>query len=338
MFKKSLSTVSLAAIAALLLLVPVHAFALTITPIRYEISGDPGQTLSETMTLVNETNTAQTYYASFSNFEAQGDTGSPTFVDPKDDLGTWITTEQASVNLGAGQQKIISFKITIPKNAEPGGHFAALFWGTSPGSQPGQVSVGSKTGMLILLSVNGDVKEAAGLIDFQTNSKKWFYKELPVGFQYRFSNQGGDRVKPQGSVVIRSILGWRVKKVNANQFDGNVLPNTTRKFNPEWTKRDSVDVRDQEIARGEAYSFTGEVKKEWHNFAIGIFRAKLVIQFGNNNEVVKSNSAYFVVFPWELTLLILIVGTPLFLILRMLLRQYNRRIIRKAQIKTTLKR
>lgn len=330
MFRKSLLVFGLGAL--MLWSVPSVASALTITPIRYEIAGDPGQTLSETMTLVNETNVAQTYYASFSNFEAQGDTGSPTFVDPKEGLGTWITTDTASINLAPGQQKVIPFKINIPANAEPGGHFAALFWGTSPGAQAGQVSVGSKTGMLILLSVNGGVAEAGGLVDFQLHNNDHFYKKLPVGFQYRFSNQGGDRVKPTGSVVIRAILGWKVKEVNANQFDGNVLPGTTRKFAPEWAKRDSVDVRDQEIARHEAYSFTQAVRDEWHNFAVGIYRAKLDINFGTTDQTVKSKAVYFVVFPWELILTLCVVITPIFFILRGALRRYNRRIIRKARI------
>jgi hypothetical protein len=283
------------------------------------------------MTIVNETQKSQVYYASFANFEAQGDTGSPTFIDPKDDLGTWITTDEASVNLAPGVQKEIGFKITIPKDAEPGGHFAAIFWGTSPGNVPGQVSIGTKTGMLILLSVNGDVKEQAGLVDFSLHNNKHFYKELPVGFQYRFSNQGGDRVKPTGSIVIRSILGWTVKKVNANPFDGNVLPNTTRKFNPEWSKRDSVDQKDQQLERNEKYSFTKSLKNEWRNFAVGIYRAKVVASFGSTSQTIKSDAVYFVVFPWELLLVIIIIAIPVYLILRALLRSYNRSIIRKAQ-------
>lgn len=311
--------------------VPNQVLALTITPIRYEISGDPGQTLTEKMGLVNETEKTQTYYATFANFEAQGDTGSPLFVDAKEDLGTWITTDLASVTLSPGEQREIPFKIAIPKDAEPGGHFAVVFWGTNPGGAGGQVSIGTKTGMLILLSVNGDVKEAAGLVDFQLHNNKHFYKKLPVGFQYRFSNQGGDRVKPTGSIVVRSILGWRVKKVNANPFDGNVLPNTTRKFTTEWSKRDSVDDRDQELARNESYSFSKELKSEWHNFAVGIFRARLVTQFGVEQQTVKSKGVYFVVFPWELLLVIFVIGIPIFIILRTILRRYNRSIIRKAE-------
>ncbi len=311
--------------------VPLRAHALTITPIRYEIAGDPGQTLHEKMGLVNETKNTQTFYASFANFEAQGDTGSPTFVDAKDDLGTWITTEQASITLAPGAQKEMSFTITIPKDAEPGGHFAAIFWGTSPGGAPGQVSIGAKTGMLILLSVNGDVKESAGLVDFTLHNNTHFYRQLPVGFQYRFSNQGGDRVKPAGSVVVRSVLGWVVKKVNANPFDGNVLPGTTRRFTPEWGKKDSVDARDQELARHASYSFTKNVKSEWHNFAVGIFHARIVATFGTTNQTVKSHAVYFVVFPWELLLILVAIGIPLYFTLRALLRRYNRSIIRKAQ-------
>lgn len=314
-----------------LVLVPKSAHALTLSPIRYEISGNPGEVLTEEIKVFNESKKSQFYYISFSNFEAQGDSGSPAFVDPKDGLGTWITTSEASLNLAAGEQKTVTFKIAIPKDAEPGGHFAALFFGTTAPGESNGVSIGTKTGALILLSVAGEVRESAGLVDFQLHNNKHFYKSLPVGFQYRFSNQGGDRVKPKGNVIVRSILGWRVKKVNANPGDGNVLPKTTRKFTPEWSKRTSISDRDQENARNEKYSFKKAVVDEWHNFAVGIYRARLISEFGTTNQVVKSKAVYFVVFPWELLLVIFVLGTPIFFILRMLVRRYNRAIIRKAQ-------
>ena len=114
---------------ALLLKLP-SASALTITPVRFEISGNPGDTLRGEILLINETDTAETYYSTFSNFEAQGESGSPAFVEPKEGLGTWIGTELDSVFLAPRQQKIIPFTITVPKDAEPGGHFAVIFWGT----------------------------------------------------------------------------------------------------------------------------------------------------------------------------------------------------------------
>lgn len=332
---KKLSRIAILIALLVLAVSPVKAFALTLSPLRFEVAADPGETVTKEIKLVNESKTSQFYYISFSNFEAQGDSGSPTFIEPRDGLGTWITTSEASVNLAPGQQKTVTFTVSVPKDAEPGGYFAAIFFGTTaPNTQSG-VTIGTKTGALLLLSVRGDVEEAAGLVDFQLHNNKHIYRMLPVGFQYRFSNQGGDRVKPVGSIVVRSILGWRVEKVNANPFDGNVLPKTTRKFTPEWSKSDSVESRDQEYARNERYSFTKNVKAEWKNFAVGIFRARAILHYGSTDQMVKSKAVYFVVFPWELLLVCFVIVVPLWLILRALVRSYNRRIIRNAQARFT---
>lgn len=309
---------------------PRTAHALTISPVRLEISGDPGETLTQEIILINESREIETYYTSYANFEAQGESGSPAFVEPTEGLGTWMSIGDA-ITLNPGQQKKIPFTITIPKSADPGGNFAVIFFGTTPNGKG--VSIGAKTGVLILLSVNGDVKEQAGLVEFNLNDKKHFYKQLPVGFYYRFSNQGGDRVKPSGNIIIRSIFGWRVAKVNANPNDGNVLPGTTRKFLPEWAKRDSVVVRADEDTRNESYSFIRAVRSEWHNFAVGVFRARLVAEFGTTNQEIKSKSVYFIVFPWELLLVIIVIAIPVWMILRTLIKRYNRSIIRKAQLR-----
>ena len=50
-----------------------NASALTITPVRFEISGNPGDTLRGELLLINENETAETFYSTFSNFEAQGE-------------------------------------------------------------------------------------------------------------------------------------------------------------------------------------------------------------------------------------------------------------------------
>jgi len=306
---------------------PQHAHALTISPTRLEIVGDAGKTITEQVLLVNETDDAETFYPSFANFEAQGESGTPTFVEPKEGLGTWMTAG-GPVTLKGGESKEVTVTISIPAGTEPGGNFAAIFWATTPPSQTGAVSVGSQVGLLVLLSVSGEVKEDFGLVDFNTKGKQFFYKSLPVGFEYRFSNQGGDRVKPEGTVTVRSIFGWRVAKIDANPYEGNVLPTTTRKFTPEWKKRESVEEKE---ARGEEkYSFKKALAHEWQNFAVGIFRAQLKTEFGTEEQRATSKNVYFVVFPWEL-LLVLVPGVYILLrVLKFMLRRYNRSIIKKA--------
>jgi hypothetical protein len=192
--------IKIAVISGVLLSGPFSASALSITPPRVELKGNPGETVIQDMTLTNDTKSTQIYYSSFANFEAQGETGNPAFVESKEDLGSWMNTEE-SVALKAGQSIIVPVTIKIPSNAEPGGHFAAVFWGTTPNATSGSaVSIGAKVGMLVLLSVPGNVKEDGGLVSFSTLDHKFFYNTLPVSFEYRFKNDGGDRIKPVGKI------------------------------------------------------------------------------------------------------------------------------------------
>jgi hypothetical protein len=197
-------------------------FALTISPARIEVSGDPGSVINKEITLLNDSKAGEeTYYVSYSNFEAQGETGSPLFVEPKGDLGTWMNAG-TSVTLKANESKKIPLTITIPKDAYSGGHFAVVFFGNNP-DNGGQVSVGAKTGTLVLLTVNGDVLEAGGLSTFNTVKNKFLFNSLPVSMEYRWKNDGNDRVKPEGKVTIRNMFYIPVARINANAVSGNIL-------------------------------------------------------------------------------------------------------------------
>ena len=304
-----------------------NASALTITPVRFEISGNPGDILRGEILLINENETAETFYSTFSNFEAQGESGSPAFVEPKEGLGTWIQTEFGSVYLTPRQQKIIPFTITVPKDAEPGGHFAVIFWGTSPAGGGG-VSVGAQTGVLVLLSVNGEVREDAGLLGFQIKDKKFWHSVLPVSFEYRFKNDGGDRVKPEGKIVIRNTVFWPTEKINANPVVGNVLPGSTRKFSVDWIKYSRP--ADYVAPTGIFGKFWSNVGYQWRNFAVGLYSANLKVAYGISGAEAKG-SAFFFVFPWQLVLVMLIVLFLLFWGGGKLIRRYNRFIIEKAR-------
>jgi len=305
----------------------VHA--LTISPARIEVSGDPGTTVTRDITLLNDSGGVETYYVTYSNFEAQGETGSPLFVEPKDDLGTWMSTPQDSITLAPNETKTITLSINIPKDAYSGGHFAVVFFGNNP--KGGQISVGAKTGTLVLLSVNGNVLEAGGLASFNTLSHKFFYNSLPVSLEYRWKNDGNDRVKPQGNVTIHDMFYIPVAHFDANPTTGNILPHSTRLFNLGWGNQtaDSNTVPPSSFIS----SFFGKVAYQWENFAVGLYFAKLNLVYGTQNYH-SSKTAIFFVFPWQLLLCMLVVLIIVFFIGRIILKKYNRYIIEKAR--TTL--
>ncbi|OGI90574.1 hypothetical protein A2911_00405 [Candidatus Nomurabacteria bacterium RIFCSPLOWO2_01_FULL_40_15] len=310
-----------------LYLYPTKVNALTLSPTRFEIRGNPGDTLNEEMLITNETETAEIYYSSFSNFEAQGDSGSPAFVEPKEGLGTWITTGAASIDVAPRQQKIVSFKVDIPKDAEPGGYFAVIFWGTSPAGQ-GQVSIGAKTGILVLLSVNGEVREEAGLLNFNTIDSKFWYNTLPVSFEYRFKNDGGDRIKPQGTIKIRDTIFLPTETLDANPVEGNVLPGSTRKIKVDWIKYERpVDFVEP---TGIFAKFWSDTYYQWKNFAVGLYSANLNVSYGLQEQQVKK-TVFFFVFPWQLVLVMVLLFIIIFWSGKKLIKRYNRFIIERAR-------
>lgn len=277
-----------------------QAHALTLTPVRIELSGDAGTVVTSEITLINDRDTEETFYSSYANFEAQGETGSPNFVDPTEGLGTWIRTDDVVV-LSPGTSKIIPVSITIPTNAEPGGYFAAVFFGTNNPNlgDAGSVSIGAKTGVLVLLRVNGDVDENGGILEFDTKNGTRFFTSLPVSFYYRFQNTGGDRVKPEGDITIKHFIGFTKARVPANLVEGNVLPNQIRRFEATWQSRSGDSVPQENM------NFFDNVKSQWSNFAFGYYKANIALSYGESNLITDASVGIWV-FPWHLLLTLIV--------------------------------
>ncbi len=317
------------AVLAIIALGTTEAFALTITPVRIEIKGDPGQVLTEEMTLINEQSTPATFYSSYANFEAQGDSGTPAFTTSDEGISTWMKTAE-SVTLGPNETKTVSLSIAIPSSATPGGYFGAIFWGTSPeGTKPGEVAISAKTGMLVLLSVNGEVKEEGGLVDFKTKDEKFWYNTLPVLFEYRFRNDGGDRVKPIGKITIRNTVYLRADRIDANPVQGNILPGSTRKFKVDWIKYSDPDG--EPLATSAMGKFFHTVRYQWKNFAVGLYSAHIDVAYGSQNQHAKAVTRFFV-FPWQLLICLIVGAIILWWLGKKALHHYNRLIIARARV------
>ena len=315
-FKKTLGTLAISLLAVSV----ITAQALTVSPARAELTGDPGETISDSFLIINEQNADQTFYTSVENFESQGESGTPNFTASKEGLPTWIKVEE-KVTLKKGERIKIPYSITIPKDAEAGGHFAAIFLSTVPPSLgDGQVSVGAKVGMLVLLKVTGNVKEDGGLLSFVIKEGKKVMTSIPINFVYRFNNKGNDRVKPEGSITIKNMLGNEVARLDANKSLGNVLPGSTRRFEITYGGIEAPPV---------SAPFFDQVKFEKDNFALGIYTANLSLGFGNSGKAVSSIS-YFI-FPWQLLTVVLVVALIAIIVLMLLLKQYNRWIIKQAR-------
>lgn len=297
------------------------ASALTISPARLEVSADPGETVTKDFLLINEQDVDQVYYTSVENFQAQGESGTPNFIASKEGLASWVQVEEKIV-IKKGERVEVPFTITVPKDGDAGGHFAAIFLSTVPPStQAGEVAVGAKVGMLILLRINGDLKEQGGVLSFGLKDDVHFVTKLPVTFLYRFQNGGNDRINPTGEISVINSFGFETDRLNANPSVGNILPGSTRRFEVIWG---------DETPLPPSASFFANVGYEARNFAFGFYKAKLNLSFGSSSTA--NSAAYFFVFPWHLFIVVLSSLVVLFFVFRSLLKRYNRWIIKQAQI------
>jgi hypothetical protein len=295
--------------------------ALTVSPARLEITGDPGKTLSGDFTIINEQQVDQVYYTSVENFEAQGESGTPSFSSAsKEGLATWITVQE-KIEIKRGERMKIPFTVSVPLNADAGGHFAAVFLTTQPPQAQGsEVSIGAKVGMLLLLRVSGNIKEDGAIASFVTTAGTNFYTNLPVNFAYRFSNSGNDRVNPYGAVTIKNIFGMVTTEINANPNLGNVLPNSIRKFDVKWSGSDAAPS---------SVSFFDNVVFQWRNFAMGKYTATLGLTFGSTGTA--SSQVSFYVLPWQLITTLLIGLFVLYVIIHLLIKHHDKVIIEQIR-------
>jgi hypothetical protein len=308
---------------------PAHAA--TVTP-RIELTGDPGQTVSGSMKLLNEEKQSKTYFITFENFESQDETGSPHFTPRREDLAAWLEAPE-TVTVGPSGFADVPFKVRIPAEAEAGGHFAAIFFQTEPPNKdrPGSIAISSKLGSLILLTVSGEFQQGATILEFRTKNKQRLFTSLPVSFYYRFQNVGGDHLKPVGDVLISNSLGRLTKILPANPVDGSVLPKSIRRFETIWAFGGKPLEQDPATEPPAApKGFWNNVQYQWHNFALGKYRATLKVVYGQPLQSANAKYTFFVL-PWQLLLTVLIAVLLFLIIARFSLRRYKSYIIAQAR-------
>jgi hypothetical protein len=168
----------------------VSVSALTISPVKLELEADPGQTIGGVFELHNEEGNARTLYVSYENFEPSGDLGTPRFVGRDSGLATWMTATPELV-IEPDKRVSVPYTITVPADAKPGGYFAAIFYGgQNPNAvEGGEVAIGGKLGLLVLLRVRGDITEEGGINTFGTKDGSRFFTSLPISFGTQMTNR-----------------------------------------------------------------------------------------------------------------------------------------------------
>lgn len=322
---------------------------LSISPARYELTADKGKTVFGEFIITNDTDSDQVYSTSIENFYSQGETGVPLFKKEDKDIAAWGRVD-STVSVAKGEKKTVQFSVNVPDDAQAGGHFGAIFlYAKPPEGKDVSVAVGTKIAMLVMLTVSGDIKLDGDIKDFSVIDPRAveqkpgkFFTDLPLRLSYRFTNSGNDRINPYGVITIKNTFGVKSKLLSANPVQGNVLPQSTRKFEVEWGNGDKVSSVPANYFSHAYYQMT--------HFAFGYYTAHLKIAYDiqakkdkiENEEDIEKNisastlatesSVSVFVFPWQLLSLIGVMLLSAGFGFSKGIKRYNRWVIKQAKL------
>lgn len=255
--------------------------ALSISPVTFELTANPGDVLTNKLRVYNPSDSTIAVKMEVEDFTAVGERGEVR-IEPAEtetySLARWISVSPGTFSLGPREQKFVDFTINVPENAEPGGKYGSVLATTvgviSPGKEMVGVAVAQKVGSLVLLAVSGEVVESLKIKEFTV---PFFLEYGPVPFIIRFENTGTVHVRPRGFVTITD---WRGKKAADVEFpQQNVIPGAIRRINASWNKK----------------------------WLAGRYTATLVGSYGTQNLPFNPPVVVFWVFPWKVALGIFLV-------------------------------
>lgn len=285
-----------------------------IAPVRTDLTIQPGSSKTISVYVTNVSGGTTTYKVVANDFIANNDeSGAPALMldgEPNDKHGLKkFMTTQDTVTVKPGVQAEVKVTVAIPKDVAGGGYYGAIRFVPTTANNGGNLSLSGNVASLILVRVPGDVVEKVSLISFDARNgnepKTIFTSNKKIKAVVRFRNEGNIQEQPFGKIILKkgakTIASY---EVNGGDQPGNVLPDSVRKF--------SVDLKN--LSSYGKYTIVG-------NFGYGI-----------DGQLLSAKTTFYIIPIWLILIGLLIIALILFLIfgLPKLVKNYNKRVIRKA--------
>lgn len=210
---------------------------LTISPPVRELELPPGSRNSYQVSLLNQSNRTLTVLVRASPFVAAGETGGVDVSDEElPETQDWVIVNPAILSLAPNERKEITYTITLPKNAPPGGFYFAItaqisskidLGPATPVETKGGSAVNFNVASLNIVRISGKAVMDARITEFSTPKK--LYEYGPVPFVVRILNMGNVHIKPLLEINVRNTLG-NFEKTTLHLKQQNILPGAQRKY------------------------------------------------------------------------------------------------------------
>ena len=241
---------------------------------------DPGTSKEGVLHVINDSDGPLTFTAETRDFIVVDTVGTPNVLpvgtlDNKYSAAAWTGVSPATFTLAPHQRQELNYYIQVPPDARPGGHYAAVVYTPSIAQTQGETgaNINSEIGTLFYITINGPVAENALITRFLAPFREYG----PVDISTQVKNFGDLHIRPVGDIIITNMLGGKeISKLSEqNIFPGGVA-------------RDYVNT----VGKG---------------FMFGRYEAKLTASYGKGNDKFLVANVTFWVFPWKITLLVILI-------------------------------
>lgn len=256
---------------------------MTIVPPSIAVTLDPGGISEGKLKVINDSDTPLTFNAVMRDFVVQDSNGTPSVlppdsvVDKRFSASKWVAIYPSSFTVKPHEKQELNYYIQTPADARPGGHYAAVIYTPegAEGPQGSGASVSTQVGTLFYIAINGLITEKAEVTKFFANP---FQEYGPVKILTQVRNLGDLHIKPNGSIMVSNLFGNKVA----------------------------------ELKLGESNIFPGGITRDYENtfnkgFLIGPYTAKFTGSYGKSGDLPLVASVTFWVFPWKITLVIILI-------------------------------
>jgi hypothetical protein len=176
-----------------------------LSPPRLELNAQPGETLSEIVTILTDTIEEQQIQVEVSDFTISpvGDVGTLPAGSLEDSAATWIQPEVTDFALAGGEGRDFRVSITVPNDPGlQGTYHAMVFFSVVP--KPTDTSgIGvittTRIGLTIYVTIGGTEDNSAELVDF--------FQEDEKTVSFAVANLGNTVMRLAGRVELRDETG-----------------------------------------------------------------------------------------------------------------------------------
>lgn len=214
-------------------------------PTKIELFLEPGETATREIMVTNRTGGTINFSVAIEDFKGSRDPGQTIILMGEEkgpySLRDWLKPEINGFTLNHGQRIHIPIEISIPQDAEPGGHYGVVFALAQPPTPKGeaeeekvegQVAIISRVGTLFFVRIPGAVNENGALKDFKAQKK--YYEKGPISFELFYENNGSVHLTPYGIVEVFNLLGKKVSEIEIDPWFA--MPDSLRSREIKWEK------------------------------------------------------------------------------------------------------